>query len=58
MTKAYEYTLVEPSFTQPHKYKIIKNKPNVSEMYCKNLLQAGIISQMDVDVCYVLELFV
>ena len=39
----------EPRFTQPHLYKIIAGHPNPRDIYAKQLIGSGVMSQTEVD---------
>ncbi|CAL5404550.1 unnamed protein product [Camellia sinensis] len=39
----------EPSFTQPHMHKVIRNHPSALEIYEKKLLESGELTKEDID---------
>ena len=42
----------EPSFTQPHMYEVIRNKPNPREVYAQHLIKIGTLTETDVQQIY------
>jgi len=41
----------QPKYTQPRMYSVIENHPNVLEQYSKQLLDKGIVTQQEFEVC-------
>ena len=39
----------EPSFTQPKMYEVIRSHPTVRELYARNLIEQGIITEAEAD---------
>ncbi|MEX2465084.1 MAG: 2-oxoglutarate dehydrogenase E1 component, partial [Gaiellaceae bacterium] len=39
----------EPSYTQPQMYKLIEDHPSVRELYARRLVEAGVVTEEDVD---------
>ena len=39
----------EPAFTQPHMYDVIRNHPTIREIYARQLIEQGVLTQEDAD---------